>query len=150
MSGSILVLAHFAATVAMTGLVWFVQIVHYPLFARVGAPGFPEYEAAHARRTTLVVGPPMLVEAATALLLLVPAARPDSVPGGLPAIAAALLAVVWLVTALASVPAHRRLEAGFDPDAHARLVSTNWIRTLGWTARAGIAFAMAAAATAPG
>lgn len=31
-----LLLVHAAATWAMVGLVWFVQVVHYPLFAQVG------------------------------------------------------------------------------------------------------------------
>ncbi len=61
-------LVHIAATLFMTGLIWFVQIVHYPLFSSVGADGFVAYEAAHTARTTWVVGPPMLLEAGTAAL----------------------------------------------------------------------------------
>jgi hypothetical protein len=30
---------------------------------------------------------------------------------------------------------HNALANGFDAQAHARLVDTNWIRTLAWTAR---------------
>ena len=48
----------------MVGIIWLVQIVHYPLFSRVGAAGFAIYSGAHSRLTGLVVGPPMLVEAA--------------------------------------------------------------------------------------
>ena len=35
----LLLLLHAAATLFMTGLIWFVQVVHYPLFARVGEDG---------------------------------------------------------------------------------------------------------------
>ncbi len=35
---ALLVLGNLAPTLMMTGLIWFVQIVHYPLFDRVGAP----------------------------------------------------------------------------------------------------------------
>jgi hypothetical protein len=31
-----LLLVHGFATLYMTGLIWFVQLVHYPLFAQVG------------------------------------------------------------------------------------------------------------------
>jgi hypothetical protein len=31
------------------------------------------------------------------------------------------------------------LAQGFDAAAHDRLVQTNWLRTLGWTARAALA-----------
>ena len=59
-------LAHVAATAAMTGLIWFVQLVHYPLFARVGVADFTAYEREHVRRTGLLVAPLMLLEALTA------------------------------------------------------------------------------------
>lgn len=46
-----LLTTHLFATAAMVGLIWFVQVVHYPLFASVGADGFTDYETAHRRRT---------------------------------------------------------------------------------------------------
>lgn len=123
----LLLTTHVAATWLMTGLIWFVQVVHYPLMGRVGAAGFSEYERAHTRRTSWVVGPPMLVEAGTALLLL---------DRGTPAIVGlALLGGIWLSTAALQVPMHRRLADGFDAAAHRRLVATNWLRTIGWSLR---------------
>jgi hypothetical protein len=55
-------LANLAATLFMVGVIWFVQVVHYPLFSRVGSEKFSLYPKAHSRLTTYVVGPPMLVE----------------------------------------------------------------------------------------
>lgn len=117
----------------MVGLIWFVQVVHYPLFGRVGAEDFPTYAEAHSRLTTWVVGPPMLLEASTAALLLF--IRPESVPASFPWIGAVLLAVVWLSTALLQVPRHTTLGLGFDADAHSFLVISNWIRTTAWSLR---------------
>ncbi len=34
-----LLILHAGATLYMAGVIWFVQIVHYPLFSRVGQPG---------------------------------------------------------------------------------------------------------------
>ena len=65
LSPSLLLLLNAAATLFMTGLIWFVQVVHYPLFGSVGDGGFDRYAALHARRTTWVVGPPMLLELVT-------------------------------------------------------------------------------------
>ena len=133
---ALLPLAHAAATLFMTGVIWFVQVVHYPLFGRVGAAEFAAYEREHARRTGWVVGPAMLIELALALAL---AAR-----GGVLAwTGLALLAVIWISTAFVQVPLHRRLERGADPAAQRRLVGTNWIRTTAWTARAAVAAALA-------
>ena len=56
-------LAHLAATLIMVGVIWFVQVVHYPLFSRVGPEKFSLYTEAHPRLATYVVGPPLLVEA---------------------------------------------------------------------------------------
>jgi hypothetical protein len=36
------------------------------------------------------------------------------------------------------VPAHGRLAEGFDAGVHARLVATNWIRTMAWTLRGAL------------
>lgn len=129
----LLLLIHVAATLFMVGLIWFVQTVHYPLFDSVGADVFRNYSEAHSRLTSWVVGPPMLVEISTALLLLF--ARPDGVSGSLAWLGAVLLAVVWLSTAFLQVPRHTQLGSGFDEKAHKSLVLSNWVRTAAWSLR---------------
>ena len=124
----------------MTGLIWFVQVVHYPLFIRVGREAFLAYESDHVKRTTRVVAPVMLSEAAIAAVLLFVA--PAGLLLALAWIGLALLALVWLSTAGLQVPCHRMLSRAFDPAAAARLCDTNWIRTFGWTARLVLAAAM--------
>lgn len=136
-----LLLIHAAATLFMTGLIWFVQIVHYPLFAEVGVAGFARYEQLHSARTTWVVAPVMLVELAAAAALLWLA---DSQTRPLAQAGAALVAVIWLSTFFLQVPRHAQLKAGFDASAHAALVSTNWIRTVAWSARAVLALVLLA------
>ena len=130
-----LLLLHAAATWFMTGLIWFVQIVHYPLFARIGQTGYRDYQLAHQRLTTFVVGPAMLIEAATAALILL--ANYNAATGA--ATGAALLAIAWASTAFLQVPMHNILSQGFNAKAHARLVQTNWIRTIAWSARGALA-----------
>jgi hypothetical protein len=132
----LLLLAHLAATLVMVGIIWFVQVVHYPLFGGVGAEGFPAYSEAHTRRTGYVVGPPMLLEAATAVLLIF--LRPPAVPASAAWAGLALLAVVWASTALLQVPRHRTLGTGFDMAAWRALVLTNWVRTAAWTLRGAL------------
>jgi hypothetical protein len=133
-----LLLLHAAATVSMAGLVWFVQVVHYPLLARVGSEAFVPYETEHVRRTTWVVTPLMLVEAGTAVLLVL------LEPSVLTLVGIVLLVVVWSSTALVQVPLHRQLERGFATDAHRRLVRSNGVRTAAWTGRAAVALALLA------
>jgi hypothetical protein len=129
-----LLLVHAAATLFMAGVIWFVQVVHYPLFAELGA-ALPHYAARNVRLTTWVVAGPMLVELVTAIVV---AARPA--PGGAAWLAwagLALLAVIWVSTVVVQVPRHERLQAG-DLDALRSLLASNWLRTGAWTLRAGI------------
>ncbi len=133
---TLLLLIHAMSTLFMTGLIWFVQLVHYPLMNRVDRGRFADFEKAHQQRTGFIVAPMMLIELITALLLLW--LQPDAFT----TIGMVLLAVIWLSTALLQVPAHRRLEQGFDAAAHERLVQTNWLRTVAWSLRSLIALAM--------
>ena len=121
-------------TLYMTGLIWFVQLVHYPLMAQVGESGYVAYQNAHMARTAWAVGPAMLLEAASALALVL--CLPMGTQLALAWRAFVLLIIVWVATAAFSVPAHNKLMGAFDSTAHRRLVLTNWIRTFGWSARA--------------
>ena len=136
---------HLAATLFLTGLIWVIQIVHYPLLDRSAGESFPTLHRDHTRRITLVVVPPMLVELATACWLV--ARPPAGTPAALPLIGLVLLGVVWLSTFALQVPEHKRLADGFDHAAHRRLVQSNWIRTSAWSLRAAVALAIAVTAT---
>ena len=132
----LLFLSHFASSLYMVGLIWFVQIVHYPLFASVGNLDFPSYEQRHTALTTWVVAPPMLIEGATAVLLIW--FRPTSVAPSSLWTGLGLLGVCWLSTAFIQIPCHELLSKAFDPMVHQRLVSTNWLRTAAWSLHGGL------------
>ena len=134
---AVVLVVHLLATAAMVGLIWFVQVVHYPLFASVGASAFADYERLHQRRTSFVVGPPMAMEGVTALWLAFD--PPEGVARIWPLLGLAILAVVHASTVFLQVPQHTALAHGFDPVRARRLVRTNWIRTAGWSARGAIA-----------
>lgn len=132
---------HTASTLALFGLIWMVQVVHYPLMSDVGRESFQAWHARHLRRMTWVVGPLMLAEAASALVLL--EYPPTGSPPWFGGLGIALVLVVWISTAVLQVPMHRRLESGWDAVAHRRLVTSNWVRTIAWTLRAVLATTMA-------
>ena len=136
----LLLLVHAAATWFMTGLIWFVQVVHYPLAGHVHEASFVGYQQAHMAKTSLVVIPPMLAELAAAFVLLVH--PPSGLPGWAPWLGAVLLGGVWASTAFLQVPAHSALTTGLDLEQVRRLVTTNWIRTILWTLRGILAGAM--------
>ncbi len=140
-TASLVLIANLAATAVMVGVIWYVQLVHYPLMAGWPHEDFGLWEARHRERTGLVVIPPMLVEGITAAALL--GGRLRQVPLWMPWAAAVLLGLVWVSTFALQVPCHDLLSMGWDDDVHRRLVSTNWIRTIGWTLRLGLVTWMA-------
>lgn len=143
MSTEIALLAQAVVSCAMAGVIWLVQLVHYPLMAFVARERFVAFEREHCARIAYVVMPCMLVEAALAAWFVLRPA-PTAAFGILAWVGAALVFLLFASTFFVQVPCHRVLENGFDEAAHSRLVRTNWIRTAGWTARAAVAIAMLA------
>ncbi len=132
--------ANLLSCLMMTGLVWFVQVVHYPLFAQVPLDRLIAYEKSHSRRTGAVVIPLMLIELVSTVLLCFP--RYNLEDSSLPMVGAIILAVVWISTFALQVPCHRKLSRAGDYAVVQRLIKTNWIRTIGWSARSVIVMAM--------
>ena len=126
---------HLIATVFMTGVIWFVQLVHYPLFLRVGENESRIYASEHQKRTSWIVGPPMLAEGITTLWLFF-----DPVNGRLlPLIGGLILLKVHLSTIFLQVPKHSVLVSSHSSEVINALVKTNWFRTIGWSLRSLIA-----------
>ncbi len=128
-----ILLLHVAATLAMVGLIWFVQIVHYPLFSRVGRSSFRRYEMDHQRLVAWIVGPGMLTELATAIILIW--CRPVGLEPITLWIGMVLLVSIWLTTYGVQVPQHATLALSYDEQVQQRLVRGNWFRTAAWSVR---------------
>ena len=130
-----LLFVQLATTLPLCGLIWTIQIVHYPLFSAVGSDDFSTYHVAHSRSISLVVVPLMLVEIAAALAWM---RWPPADSGTLAVVGIVLLGAIWLSTFALQVPIHGALSDGFAPELVDRLVATNWIRTLAWTGRSAL------------
>jgi hypothetical protein len=133
-----------AANGMLIGLILTIQLVHYPLFARVGAAAWPAYAAEHAARIGVIVVPWMVLELGSGAWL---ALRP---PAGLsrPLAWAALgcVAGAWLLTLIVNGPLFSRLATAWDPALHRTLVLANWPRTMLWVARGTILLVLLAQA----
>ena len=133
MSPNFCLLLNFCSTWAMVGLIWLIQIVHYPLFAKVGPDRFREYADDHQRLITFIVLPLMFVELGTSFTLWT--SRPENLTNTAVTTGIILVVVIWASTFFLQVPQHGKLSLGFDAAAHASLVSSNWIRTIAWSLR---------------
>ncbi|MBD3216857.1 MAG: hypothetical protein GF310_01180 [candidate division Zixibacteria bacterium] len=125
---------NFFSTVFLTGLIWIIQVVHYPLIQMVDEGIFVSYMAQHRRKISYLVLPLMLIELASAIMLALNSVK--SVIAVQAWIGLILVIVIWLSTFMAQVPLHKILAAKKDTAAINRLVKTNWVRTFLWSARA--------------
>ena len=128
---NLLVVLNAASALVMTGVIWFVQVVHYPLLAIVPVENARTVAGEHQSRTAWVVGAPMGIEGVTTLWLMFD--RPAGVPWVLAWAGGACVAVALLCTVLLSVPRHARMAETPDARVGRELVLTNWSRTVAWS-----------------
>tara|TARA_R110001592_G_scaffold81119_1_gene241043 strand:+ start:584 stop:1033 length:450 start_codon:yes stop_codon:yes gene_type:complete len=135
-SDTVLLLANAASTLALFGLIWTIQLVHYPTFLHIAPERFLQFEAFHQRQISFVVLPLMVVELLSTLyLFFVP---PAILPAWCATIGVLLLAIIWTSTFLIQVPLHNVLSKGYDELTITRLVRSNWIRTIAWSLRSAV------------
>jgi hypothetical protein len=133
-------IAQVVGSVGMFGVIWMVQVVHYPLMRFVSGEQFAGFESGHQTRISWVVGPLMLIEGVCVLAFFF--APPAGLPGWLPWAGAGVEGIAIGTTMFVSAPLHGRLNANFSQATLDRLIATNWIRTVAWTGRAAVAIAM--------
>ncbi len=117
----------------MVGLIWLIQIVHYPLFNLVGKNKFHVYHNVHGVLITPLVGTVMIIELISSLLLVV--FPPKNISLTTPIIGVILVFIIWTSTAFLQIPQHNALSKAYELEAHNLLVQTNWIRTIAWSMR---------------
>ncbi len=117
------------ASFGLVVLIWMVQLIIYPGFEAVDPDRFTAWHAGYTRAITWIVGPLMLGQAGLLAWLLYDRRDPTSI------LAAAAVAVAWAATIALAIPCHDALQArGRDAAVIRRLVATNWVRTVAWTA----------------
>lgn len=125
-----LTITQLAVTWILVGIMWFSQVVHYPLYKKI-KEGFVDYERAHIKRSAFLLGPLMVIEAVTAFMLI------SEAPGGalttLAGINLILLILIWLSTFLFQISFHQKLSIRFSPKILRNLITSNWVRTSLWT-----------------
>ncbi len=114
----------------MTGILWLVQQVQYPLFLGLNSGQFSKWHDLHSSRITWIVAPLMILELVVSVALLF-----LNKPYFLQNIFVFILTIlVWGMTFFISVPRHEKLaQKGFDETVILSLIRTNWGRTLAYT-----------------
>lgn len=119
-------------TWALIGLVWTIQLTHYPTFHHISELKWKRFHKHHTFSISLVVMPLMLIEIGATIIAVYYSAT------GINILALILVIGVWLNTFLQAVPLHNQLASAKNRQMIDQLVRVNWIRTLLWTAKGGI------------
>lgn len=120
---------HLALTLIMTGVIWMVQLVHYPAFAFIAHSRSVDFCHFHTRTISFLVVPLMILELLSGGLLLYLSPTPLLV------FSSASLLLIWASTFFLSVPLHTKLLTEFEPSVIQKLITTNWPRTILWSLR---------------
>jgi hypothetical protein len=138
-----LVWLQLGATLYLVGLIWCIQVVHYPLMSFVSRDRFVDFHTRHSIRISWIVILPMILEFGIAVVLAWPGAT--ALPRWMALTGLALVLAVWISTFALQVPRHRLLASGFDTEVHRALVNSNWVRTVAWSLRGLLAMSLVAA-----
>ena len=121
---------HLYCCLMMTGLIWIVQLVHYPSFRFIPPEKFRAFSHFHVTRISIIVLPLMLIELISGFWLFWQNMAFN--PWGMNF---ALILVIWICTFFLSIPCHASLLKQHNPQKIQWLIVTNWPRTLLWSLR---------------
>ena len=115
----------------MVGVIWIIQLVHYPSFHFIERNQYTTFQRFHMSRISYVVIPAMVTELFTLILIIISIDQVNLIILA----SALLLIVIWLMTAVFFSGVHQKLTLGYDQAVVEKLVKLNWGRTLLWTLR---------------
>ena len=127
----LVLIAHLIFSSVMTGVIWVIQIVHYPSFHFIEKELYTAFQRFHMNKISIIVIPIMLAELITGIMLLFD----KSSKSHFLTISLIMLILIWAITGAFFSKAHNKLIIGYQELVVNQLVVMNWIRTLLWTLR---------------
>ena len=125
-----LIIAHFTSTSIMVGVIWVIQLVHYPSFKYVKDSDYIIFQKKHMSNISYIVFPVMITELITSLLIFFSGEKSFFFMLSL-----ICLSMIWVITGVLFTKFHSILQKGKDLKMIEKMIKANWIRTLLWTLR---------------
>ena len=120
---------HFLSTSLMVGIIWVIQLLHYPAFNFIKESDYVEFQHFHMQRISFIVVPVMILELFSAFMLVY------YVRSNLLILCLIILLFIWLITFVFFTKLHQSLLDGYDKIIVDKLVQINWSRTVLWSLR---------------
>ena len=127
-----LIIFHAIVTFILTGLIWVIQLVHYPMFQFLDLKNYSKAMQFHQQRISLIVMPLMLFELISGVYL---AHAQWATLSGFHAINIAFLLIIWVHTFGLMVPFHQTMSIQLNTSLLQKTLQHHWIRTLAWSAK---------------
>ena len=120
---------HFLSTSLMVGIIWVIQLLHYPTFHFIKESDYVEFQHFHMQRISFIVVPVMIIELLSGFMLVY------YFRSNLLILCLIILLVIWLITFVFFTKLHQSLLDGYDKIIVDKLVQINWSRTVLWSLR---------------
>ena len=120
---------HFLSTSLMVGIIWVIQLLHYPAFNFIKESDYVEFQHFHMQRISFIVVPVMILELFSAFMLVY------YLRSNLLILCLIILLFIWLITFVFFTKLHQSLLDGYDKKIIDKLVKINWSRTVLWSLR---------------
>lgn len=127
---SLILIFQILSCVSLLGLLWFIQLIHYPLLNRI-KEGFVQYERESLKRATYLTGPLMVFDFVLSLFLI--AYENTDILIFFACIHLVLGILYWLWTFLFQLQRHQKLTVGYSKKALGKLITSSWFRLIIWT-----------------
>ena len=120
---------HFLSTSLMVGIIWVIQLLHYPAFHFIKESDYVEFQHFHMQRISFIVVPVMILELFSAFMLVY------YLRSNLLILCLIILLFIWLITFVFFTKLHQSLLDGYNKTVVDKLVKINWSRTILWSLR---------------
>ena len=128
-----IVLINIISSFFAAGLIWVIQLVHYPSMKFVSENEFESFHSFHQKKISILAMPLMAIELITSIILLIQSFENDT--SLIFKINFMIVVLIWFSTFFMQVPLHQKLSKGKNDVLIDKLVFTNWFRTVLWTLR---------------
>ena len=128
-----LFMIHLVSTSFMVGVIWIVQLVHYPTFLFIDEQKSNDFQKFHMSRISYIVMPAMTTELFSGIYIYIYSNM--AIDSNLFLLALTILIINWIITALVFVKMHNKLLINYKIEIISLLVKWNWLRTLLWSVR---------------
>ena len=130
---NIVFMFHFISTSIMVGVIWIIQLVHYPTFLFIDKQKYFNFQKFHMSKVSYIVMPAMTVELFSGIYILL--YSENLIENNLFLLAFSFLVLNWVITGLVFVKIHNSLLIEYNMQTILLLVKLNWIRTTLWSLR---------------